>query len=200
LLALALLALARPAPLSASPRADLQPDHDHCTCAQAIEPASSAFAKASAVCAGTVLETIAPNDKPPYVEWTENLPGVAWHGFSVWRVSFAVNDSWKGVTTTTVTVRTQFGVDCGYRFAVGGQYLIYARQGRDGLETNVCTRTSELAAASTDLAFLQTQPGLHLTGSPSRFVFPVLAVLALLVLGGMALRWVRREAVSFDNH
>jgi len=196
LLAIGMMVCAQP--LWARPRADEALHHDHCSCAYAAGTVQSAFSNANAVFTGTVTEMAAPNDTPAYIEWAQSLPGVEWRGFSVWRISLAVGDSWKGVTTNTVTVRTQFGVDCGYHFASGGQYLIYAQQGRDGLETNVCTRTSELAA-SADLTFLQTQPKLKLSWSPSQLIFPGLAVLTLLVLAMMTVRWVRREAVSFEQ-
>jgi len=142
--------------------AESSPDHDHCECVQTISTPPTALAQSSAVFAGTAVERLRPNDCPAYVDWVNQLQNVHLRGYAVWRTSFAVSESWKGVETKMVTVRTRPGVDCGYKFIVGSQYLVYAYPGPDGWETNVCTRTRELADAGDDLLFLRTQPRLTL--------------------------------------
>jgi hypothetical protein len=67
--------------------------------------------------------------------------------------------AWKGVEAQTVTVTTGMGGgDCGFPFAQGETYLVYAhRGGRDGsgpLETSICGRTVLLARADGDLQAL----------------------------------------------
>src|SRR5438093_9468521 len=78
--------------------------------------------------------------------------------------TFAVQTSWKGVTTTEVTVITGYGRgDCGVVFDMGQQYVIYAFGRRDGgLGTNICTRTAKAAHGSRDLSYLRTLPALPL--------------------------------------
>ena len=48
------------------------------------------------------------------------------------------------------------GGDCGYEFAVGGTYVVYAHRQRGLLTTNICTLTKPLAQASRDLAYLES--------------------------------------------
>jgi len=190
------IALARP---GGSLLAESSPDHDHCECVQTTSTPPTALAQPSAVFAGTAVERLRPNDRPAYVDWVNQLPNVHLRGYAVWRTSFAVSESWKGAETTTVTVRTRPGVDCGFKFDVGSQYLVYAYPSRDGWETNVCTRTGEITTAANDLAYLQTQPQLAL-GWP--LWQPVLCGSAALGLGaGLAfgLRWLRREATLFER-
>ena len=118
------------------------------------------------------------------------------------RATLAVADSWKGVTTSPVVVVTGFGGgDCGFGFAQGQQYLVYAYHNGPALGTNMCWRSGEISQVATDLAYLQTQPTLVVTQSAS--TSPVLWVLAggVLVLGLLALAgggaWVwRRRAAS----
>lgn len=71
--------------------------------------------------------------------------------------------AWKGVTARRLVVVTgSGGGDCGYRFAVGEAYIVYAYAGRvarrDTVHTGICSRTAPLSRAGEDLAQL---------GSPS---------------------------------
>jgi len=72
-------------------------------------------------------------------------------------VTFTVSQSWKGVSSRRVTIVTgRGGGDCGFEFKSGVDYLVYAYEpGGDGCQTNICTRTKELAHAAEDLAFLR---------------------------------------------
>ncbi|MDX6614168.1 MAG: hypothetical protein QOD75_3354 [Blastocatellia bacterium] len=76
-------------------------------------------------------------------------------GYSV-RVTFKVDTFWKGPLSSEVIVMTgRGGGDCGYRFAVGARYLVYA-YGSDvtNLNTNICQRTALYADAADDLKVL----------------------------------------------
>ncbi len=109
------------------------------------------------------------------------------------RVDLLVLESWKGVTTTSVTLDagSAWGM-CGYTFTLGGQYLIYASHSASGLSTNLCTRTNDLVSATTDLVYLRTLTGLALTPT---LPWPLYLCLASAV-GALAFAiWaVRRKA------
>jgi hypothetical protein len=68
-------------------------------------------------------------------------------------IRFTVLESFKGVSVSSVEVRTAVGgATCGYRFAGGREYLVYAAVDASGaLATSVCTRTRPVAKAQADL-------------------------------------------------
>lgn len=71
------------------------------------------------------------------------------------RVTFAVTQQWKGVDAETLTLRTATNsAACGYAFAEGETYLVYAHAHEGGLETTLCDRTALIADAGEDLAEL----------------------------------------------
>lgn len=85
-------------------------------------------------------------------------------------VTFNVQTSWKGITTTTAEVRTGYGGgDCGYLFSVGAQYVVYARGATDELRTGICGRTDAVTSTrgQEDLRYLNSLPALPLTPAPS---------------------------------
>src|SRR5262245_38785209 len=59
--------------------------------------------------------------------------------------SFSVDRAFRGVSGAKVAVLTGMGDgDCGYRFKIGEQYLVYAyrdQQKKETLSTSICTRT-----------------------------------------------------------
>jgi len=72
------------------------------------------------------------------------------------KVTLRVDNSWKGLLPTEVVLFTgRGGGDCGYRFQVGHNYLIYAYgQDLDHLGTNICQRTVPFSDAGSDLKIL----------------------------------------------
>ncbi|MBX3295443.1 MAG: hypothetical protein KF762_07005 [Acidobacteria bacterium] len=72
------------------------------------------------------------------------------------KVAFRVESVWKGKKLEEVVVFTgKGGGDCGYPFVIGGKYLVYALQSRDGiLTTNICQRTQLFSSANEDIAIL----------------------------------------------
>lgn len=72
------------------------------------------------------------------------------------RVLFEVTETWKGTDQSQAIVRTAMdSASCGFHFEEGKEYLVYAQKGPMGhWETNICTRTVELAHAQEDLAAL----------------------------------------------
>ena len=77
---------------------------------------------------------------------------------SVW-VKFAVEDAWKGVTTTTFEVLTadNEGI-CGVAFLPATRYLVYAVGGTPGPWTHLCWRTHPWYADDPDLVALGPPP------------------------------------------
>ena len=81
--------------------------------------------------------------------------------------TFTVTESWKGIDSTSVRVRTGMGGgDCGYDFKLGRYYLVYANRGAVGsgpyegqLFTGICTRTAPVGSpdARTDIAILRKE-------------------------------------------
>ncbi|MEM3160902.1 MAG: hypothetical protein QXJ74_08985 [Nitrososphaera sp.] len=104
-----------------------------CSCAELSLP-SKAYEESDAVFAGTA----------------ENIV----HETGAYRVHFAVERAWKGITETPLLVTTPDNDGlCGYRFQEGVEYLVYAH-GKDSISTGICTRTQPVADAYADLAYL----------------------------------------------
>ncbi|MFM9844769.1 MAG: hypothetical protein ACKVOI_17550 [Dongiaceae bacterium] len=114
-----------------------------CSCAQPT--VEQAFARSSAVIAGTVTEV-----EEPFWVWI-GLSDSGGHD-----VTFRVTKRWKGVDAATLTVRTRLtGEACGYPFEVGGAYLVYVAPGpAENLETGICSGTRNLAGADEDVRVL----------------------------------------------
>lgn len=98
--------------------------------------------KSQAVFSGEVAEIIAPKTISGEEAWTAEI-------------RFKVLQTWKGVTTQTVSVFTANRCCiCGYKFAVGERYLVYAYSSDKALGTNFCTHTKTLSEADVDLKVL----------------------------------------------
>lgn len=73
-------------------------------------------------------------------------------------VEFWVTEQWKGIDKNVVTVATGFGGgDCGFYFAEGEQYLVYAHDGGfygEKLATGICSRTEVLRHADEEITAL----------------------------------------------
>jgi len=71
------------------------------------------------------------------------------------QATFAVTRVWKGAGQPTVVVVTPASsASCGFAFAQGQEYLVYASEIEGRLQTIVCSRTAPIAAAGEDLAAL----------------------------------------------
>ena len=113
--------------------------------------------------------------------------------FSGYDVTFNVQTSWKGISTTHITLSTgSGGGDCGYSFITGNTYLVYAWQSDsfDHLSAGICSRTNELTVAAEDLSYLNTLPTITLTPvfdySWLCWAAPLLFVCIVGILVGMA--------------
>lgn len=172
--------------------------HDHCTC-QTNGAVPGYFNQAEAVFVGKVLSLSRPNQPPPLIDWANRLPGVYIPGYSYWRADVAISDSWKGLSDTSVTVLSSFGLNCGVNFTVGVDYLIYAVDSPVGWRTSTCAGTVTLADAAPDLQFLRSFPKLSLTWPLPWRMF--LGGLTVFVFGVIVVGWrvLRRQIVSFEH-
>jgi hypothetical protein len=131
-----------------------------CTCAGAGSPCQD-FGTAAAVFAGTVTsERISERPKNRAATDVDWVPR---------GVKFSVEQAYSGVTGTEIEVFTgRGGGDCGYPFAIGQRYLVYAYRYNDKLTTSICTGTKLFKNATEDLAFLGTlssaRPGITIFG------------------------------------
>ncbi len=89
-------------------------------------------------------------------------------------VTFATQKVWKGTTESQIVVTTsRDSASCGYNFELGQEYLVYANQnteGAPGLNVSLCSRTTILAQAQSDLAALgegQAPTGGQASNAPS---------------------------------
>lgn len=114
-----------------------------CSC---IEPPGieEELSRSDAVFSGKVISV---EDRPPFIA----VPGKT--------VILQVGKIWKGISQSQVKIATgQGGGDCGYDFAVGQEYLVYAVKsdsyGTNSLSTIICDRTDVLSQAQDDVAVL----------------------------------------------
>ncbi len=175
-----------------------------CSCI-APPPPEPAFHSADAVFLATVTEVREPAEYPG---WIYSLLEEIDRRFStdyLWdaygrevAVEVAVDAAWKGVTATRAAILTgRGGGDCGYRFVVGQQYLVYAYLHEDSLNTSICSRTAAALEADDDLAFLvdlDQLPRAEVTPAPR-----LLLVGSLLIVAGsvaLSLRLMARPHVA----
>ncbi|MEZ7170600.1 hypothetical protein [Sporosarcina sp. OR05] len=111
-----------------------------CSCVMPPPP-EEALLDAEAVFSGEVIKIV------------DNKNLLNGYGFTVY---FAVDESWKGVEQSEVSVTTGYhDGDCGFPFEVGQSYLVYASLGdmnnKSTLSTSICQRTTNLSNAAEDL-------------------------------------------------
>lgn len=74
---------------------------------------------------------------------------------SIETVSLRVSEVWKGPERGTIQVSTPTqGSACGYPFKEGQEYLVYADEGKQGLQVNACGPTKPLSEAQANLEVL----------------------------------------------
>lgn len=79
-------------------------------------------------------------------------------------ISFHVQESWKGVSTTNTNIETGWGSgDCGYGFIPGKEYLVFAYERDVNWVTGICSHTAPVSTATSELSYLRTLPPLTLT-------------------------------------
>ena len=110
-----------------------------CSCAGSGSP-KNALREADAVFFGKVTAMTIDQRHPEQISSADPV-----------LVEFNVSRVWKGPLRETMTVETErMGISCGYEFAVGHRYVVYAYDGHTGL----CTRTRTMWLAARDFAAL----------------------------------------------
>ncbi len=177
-----------------------------CSCVMPGTPAEE-FSVFAAVFSGKVTG-VSSNSNPVISIFSRMLEELGQYPSFLYRyefygydVTFDVQKSWKGISTTRITLKTGGGGgDCGYLFNTGDTYLVYGWQSDsfDDLGASICSRTTEISYAAEDLSYLNTLPTLTLTPvvdyswlcwvAPAT-VIPIAAI-------GLALRWYRKRKLS----
>jgi len=126
------------------------PDAAACSCGP-VGPPCEAFWKVDAVFVGRVLATAEQPSRP----WKPGEPSP--FGLGV-KVTLAIVERLAGDSGDEPTIEITTGRsdgDCGYRFEVGGDYVVYARktEGRALMSTDICTRTRPVSQAADDLRY-----------------------------------------------
>lgn len=134
-----------------------------CSCGGGGAPCEE-FGRSSAVFVGTV--TGVRKAEPPRPRNREELEALR-RADNDWTPSmtftFSVELAFLGVDGPEVEVGTgSGGGDCGYEFASGKRYLVYAYRYAKGnrLATGICSRTKPYELADEDIKFLGTLPSL----------------------------------------
>jgi LPXTG-motif cell wall-anchored protein len=125
------------------------------------------------------------------------------------QVTFTVKSVWKGTEQATIVVNTPTSsASCGVEFVQGQEYLVYADEAEGQLQTNLCSRTAQLAAAGEDIAALGdgkapsapaggvgTPTTLPEAGSTMAYLLPATGgVLLIVALGAVVVMRRRRSA------
>jgi len=119
------------------------------------------------------------------------------------RATFAVDEIFKGRLPRSVDVGgVGPGASCGVAFDAGGRYTVFAFSTESGLDTNLCSGTSDaldveararsVAEKSGAAAAIETPPASKDTGPSNRTgAIAAAGLLAVVAAGALALRWLR---------
>ncbi len=163
-------------------------------------PPNEGFEQAHAVFSGKVT---AISGGTNILSGLMELAGLGGSGIYGRLVTFAVTDSWKGVETAEVKVRTGIGGgDCGYPFDVGSEYLVYGFEDGSRLTAHICSRTTAVSASSAadDFTFLAGKPTLTLSkvDSATRSVGWLIALVGVVGGGFVAILFFRRRKANSE--
>ncbi len=157
-----------------------------CSCI-APPPPQEAREQSAAVFAGTVTNIDAPQG-----EIISSADPVG--------ITFDVTDVWKGEVSETQTITTpRDSASCGYAFEMGMDYLVYAYEGEDGLQTNLCSRTTLLTAEVEDLDALGDSSRSEIGGADSSTTSNLLPTALLAGLAGLAILALVAVVVIFSR-
>jgi len=153
-----------------------------CSCVQHRNSPSVEFEESDAVFFGRVTNII----KPPPI----------FYGYYLEIIAFEVEDSWKGITETHITVSAG---DCGVDFRKGKSYLVYSQEWNGVQGAGICSRTTEITRAAEDLEYLDTVPKIRLRSTMSlQTKYCVIPTVTIIILG---LVWrIRRKGKEEDEY
>ncbi|HSH04534.1 MAG TPA: hypothetical protein VLL52_18635 [Anaerolineae bacterium] len=114
--------------------------------------------------------------------------------------AFNVQEVWKGEASRNLVIQTaKDSAACGYNFNVGNTYLVYAYEYEGQLQTNLCSRTTELSSATEDLNILGSgNPPLPANNTlQDNFSWLVLAGIGMITLTATGyIIWKTRQSVA----
>jgi len=115
-----------------------------CQCYEYGTPVCAAYWGSDAVFVGQLRDITPPDSN------SDRWPMATLH--------FIIEQPFRGITTTTVDVGTDFGTSCDMKFFKGSRYLVYAHRYSDSKElfTGFCTRTTQLHNAVDDLNYIRS--------------------------------------------
>jgi hypothetical protein len=105
-----------------------------CSCPPVVNTPASEYASSAIVFVGTVTEISGPGSQPFF----ESI------------VKFSVQESFKGVNGSEITLKTYSSNFCGYNFQTGKTYLVYTNG-----NVSYCSRTRPIESAGEDLRYLR---------------------------------------------
>ncbi len=150
----------------------LYPQTAYASCAEPGNP-KAALESSDAVFTGGVVYISAANGL--LMDATNRiLMSIDFRPNEYWRrIVFEVDRSWKGITTSSIMIRTGYstGNSSAYPFEIGDYYLVYASHAYGDPEkyllTSLCHRTLGSPNNSEDIAYLKNIPTLELSYFPA---------------------------------
>lgn len=170
-----------------------------CRCGRASPEAE--FNKSKAVFAGKV---VAIRQSSFWDRMKQRIPFLRSNLFEDFaeRKTIEVSRIWKGEPASHIEIKDAgwFGF-CGVPMELGVEYLVYATGNGSTLINRICSRTTELAGASEDLAYLGLgiEPPKKSRLSSLLVIFAVFAVLLALSLTGYLLVVKREGQLKKEN-
>lgn len=109
---------------------------DACTCVSSNPPCDQTWKSGEVIFLGTVIDKVVIQAPP--------RPGIIYASPERVAFRFSVRESFRGpaIPGQDIVINTgNGGGDCGYPFAVGTSYLVYASSNKDQLATSICVPT-----------------------------------------------------------
>ncbi|WNJ16478.1 hypothetical protein [Pontibacter sp. G13] len=97
------------------------------------------------------------------------------------KYTFLVEHTWKRRLDSIFIVNTPFESQCGMAFEEGARYLVFVEK-KFTPKTNACMGNRKIEDPETELSFL----GESMAPEPSSLIFPMIGILSLLVIAGIA--------------
>lgn len=111
-----------------------------CSCAEP-DTVKEELRHSSAVFSGRVVEIVDENKNKSIQSSADPIA-----------VLFEVEESWKGLNQTQITVYTErSSASCGYEFDLNKEYLVYAHEANGAFKVSYCSRTTLLPTAEKDI-------------------------------------------------
>lgn len=155
-----------------------------CSCVE-LDSVKEALEDSSAVFSGKVVESVDANKNKSIQSSADPI-----------KVLFEVEESWKGLNQTHITVYTaRSSVSCGYEFDLNKEYLVYANETNGEFNVSLCSRTILLSLAEKDIQELgegvkptkqvSNIPKVTQDEDPISFEYPTYKIYIILLILGL---------------